>query len=116
MLCHWWLCGKKGASGPYKTTFDSAREVLFLTRCRRITKEESSTQVHMKKWPLNGSISSSCNKLFSLLVPYTLEENSSIFSLVTAVSCLMPVATSKGMRAVKLCCYKILQFLTAGAG
>jgi len=42
----------------------------------------------------------------------SVEENASIFSLIRSVL----VAISKGMRAVKLCSNKILQFLTVGAG
>jgi len=41
----------------------------------------------------------------------TVEENSSVFFLIR----MHIVAISKGMRAVKLCCNKILQFLTVGA-
>jgi len=42
-------------------------------------------------------------------VDNTVEENSSVFSNAL-------VSVSKGMRAVKLCTNKILQFVTGGAG
>jgi len=61
----------------------------------------SDTSIYVSMW--YGTVIGNAN---------TIEENSSIFSLIPNEL----VAVGSGMQAVKFCCNKLLQFLTGGAG
>jgi len=65
------------------------------------------TRVVPEERPLNGCV---CVCVYGDSVDNTVE-NFSVFSIISNA----PVAASKGMRAVKLCTNKILQFLNGGA-